>query len=107
MLVRVTGGMSLDEGGLWALEADAAVCGTRPVRTMGGWSRVEMAFCPDSLMEARRSGREVFRMPPMEPVELAVEVRREWVQPAELDGREGSVGGKGYCLEREIGLGEA
>lgn len=41
MLVRVTGGISRDEGGLYPVET--AECGVKPVRTIGGWSRVEIA----------------------------------------------------------------
>jgi hypothetical protein len=35
-------------GGLWVLEGGAIVWGCKPVRTIGGWSRVEMAFWPVS-----------------------------------------------------------
>jgi hypothetical protein len=46
MFVKVTGGMSLVDGGLWLEVTEAAVCGSIPVRTIGGWSRVEIAeFC--------------------------------------------------------------
>ena len=41
MLVKVTGGMSLVDGGF--CELCPAVCGKSPVRIIGGWSRVEMA----------------------------------------------------------------
>lgn len=41
--MRATGGMSREVGGLCALDAGAEVWGIRPVRTMGGWSRVEIA----------------------------------------------------------------
>lgn len=45
MLVKVTGGMSLVVGALYPdAAAEAAVCGTSPVRTMGGCKSVEMAF---------------------------------------------------------------
>jgi hypothetical protein len=43
-LVSATGGMSRLVGGLWALEAGGAEWGRRPVLTIGGCSRVEMAF---------------------------------------------------------------
>ena len=43
MLVRATGGMSLIEGGRCPDGAVAAVWGSIPVLTMGGWRRVEMA----------------------------------------------------------------
>lgn len=42
IFVRVTGGISRVDGGLYPVE-DTAVCGVKPVRTIGGWSRVEMA----------------------------------------------------------------
>ena len=42
MFVRVTGGISLDDGGFCELGAD--VCGTRPVLTMGGCSKVAIAI---------------------------------------------------------------
>lgn len=44
MLVSVTGGISRAVGGLWALEGGTEVWGTRPVRTMGGCRRVDMAM---------------------------------------------------------------
>ena len=45
MLVRATGGMSFVVGALKpAAAVEAAVCGSKPVRTMGGWRSVEMAF---------------------------------------------------------------
>ena len=44
MLVRVTGGMSLDDGALYALDGEAEVCGRSPVRTIGGWRRVDIAI---------------------------------------------------------------
>jgi len=43
MLVRATGGMSRVVGALCAADAGNDVCGRRPVRTIGGWSRVDMA----------------------------------------------------------------
>lgn len=43
ILVRVTGGISRAVGGLCALDDGAEVCGMSPVRTMGGWRRVDMA----------------------------------------------------------------
>src|SRR6478735_546756 len=44
MFARVTGGMSLVDGGRWLPDiAVWAVCGSMPVRTMGGWSSVDMA----------------------------------------------------------------
>lgn len=42
IFVNVTGGMSREDGGLYPV-ADTAVWGVRPVRTIGGWSSVEMA----------------------------------------------------------------
>lgn len=48
MFVRVTGGISRAVGGLWALEAGADVCGIRPVRTIGGCSRVDIAISVSS-----------------------------------------------------------
>jgi hypothetical protein len=42
--VRVTGGISLAEGGRCPAEAWAAVYGSMPVRTIGGCSSVEMAM---------------------------------------------------------------
>lgn len=41
--MRATGAISLAVGGLCALEAGAEVCGSRPVRTIGGCNNVEMA----------------------------------------------------------------
>jgi hypothetical protein len=43
IFVRATGGMSRAVGGLCALDAGAEVWGMRPVRTIGGWRRVEIA----------------------------------------------------------------
>lgn len=43
MVVSVTGGISLVLGGLWAEDAGAEVCGSRPVRTIGGCRSVEIA----------------------------------------------------------------
>lgn len=42
MFVRVTGGMSREDGGLKPV-ADVALWAVRPVRMIGGWRRVEMA----------------------------------------------------------------
>ena len=42
MFVRVTGGISRDDGGLYPVAA-AEACGVKPVRTIGGWRRVEIA----------------------------------------------------------------
>jgi hypothetical protein len=45
MLLRVTGGISFVVGALKpAVAAEAWVCGSSPVRTMGGCSKVEMAL---------------------------------------------------------------
>ena len=41
--MSVTGGISRAVGGLCALEAGAEVWGTRPVRTIGGCRRVDIA----------------------------------------------------------------
>lgn len=60
------------------MEAGAEVWGSRPVRTMGGWSRVEMAFWPDSRTASPQVPLELSREPPMECMELAVESRRGW-----------------------------
>ena len=50
MFVSVTGGISLAVGGFWALKADTAVCGCKPVRTIGACKRVEIATaCQHSL----------------------------------------------------------
>lgn len=43
MLVKATGGISRAVGGLCALDAGAEVCGMSPVRTIGGWRRVDIA----------------------------------------------------------------
>jgi hypothetical protein len=43
MFERVTGGMSRVVGALWVADAGMEVCGRRPVRTIGGWRRVEIA----------------------------------------------------------------
>lgn len=66
ILERVTGGMSFAVGGLWALEAGADVCGTSPVRIIGGWRRVEIAFWPDSKTALDQLVEEVSRAPPIE-----------------------------------------
>lgn len=45
MLVKVTGGMSRVVGARYPeAAAEAAVCGTSPVRTIGGCSNVDIAF---------------------------------------------------------------
>jgi len=67
--------MSRVVGGRWALEAGGAACGRRPVRTMGGWRRVEMAFWPDSTRPWDQF-TETSSEPPTEWMELAVEPRR-------------------------------
>lgn len=41
--MRVTGGISRLVGARWVEEAGAEVWGSSPVRTMGGWSNVDMA----------------------------------------------------------------
>jgi hypothetical protein len=56
IFVRVTGGMSRAVGGLCALDAGAEVCGIKPVRTMGGCRRVDMARM---LLVAERPGEIV------------------------------------------------
>jgi hypothetical protein len=69
MLLKVTGGMSLVVGGLKpAADADACVCGSSPVRTMGGCSRVEMALWLVSQTELPRLDL-VSKVPPIEPIE--------------------------------------
>lgn len=73
--MSVTGGMSRAVGGLWALEAGGAVCGRRPVRTMGGCSSVEMAFWPDS-KTAFGQLAAASNDPPTEWMELAVDPLR-------------------------------
>lgn len=42
MLVKVTGGISREDGGL-KLAEDVALLVVRPVRMIGGWRSVEMA----------------------------------------------------------------
>jgi hypothetical protein len=42
MFVKVTGGISREEGGLYPVE-ETEVCGVNPVRTIGGWRSVEIA----------------------------------------------------------------
>lgn len=54
MFVRVTGGMSLVVGGL-----NPASVGLRPVLMIGGCSKVDMAFGPDSAIEGVRLDTEV------------------------------------------------
>jgi hypothetical protein len=77
MFVKVTGGMSRAVGGLCAAEAGAWVCGNSPVRTIGGCSKADIAFCPDSNKALLpHVPDDVSRDPPTECIELAVEVRR-------------------------------
>lgn len=66
MLVKVTGGMSRVVGARYpAAPAEAFVCGTSPVRTMGGCSSVEMAFWLVSrTLLPRRVGMS--KLPPIE-----------------------------------------
>lgn len=73
MFVRVTGGMSLFEGSFCAL--GPAACGTRPVRTIGGWRRVAMALLLASAIESLPCVA-VSKTPPIDVTELAVEPRR-------------------------------
>jgi hypothetical protein len=69
MLLKVTGGMSLVVGGLKpAADADAWVCGSNPVRTIGGCNRVEMALWLVSRTELPRLVL-VSKVPPIEPME--------------------------------------
>lgn len=69
MLLKVTGGMSFVVGGLKpATDADAWVCGSNPVRTMGGCSRVEIALWLVSRTELPRLDL-VSKVPPIEPIE--------------------------------------
>ena len=69
MLLKVTGGMSLVVGGLKpAADADASVCGSSPVRTMVGCSRVEMALWLVPQTELPRLDL-VSKVPPIEPIE--------------------------------------
>ena len=42
MLVRVTGGISRELGRLYPADG-TAVCGIKPVRTIGGWRRLDTA----------------------------------------------------------------
>lgn len=74
--MSVTGGMSRAVGGLWVLDVGGAVCGTSPVRTIGGCSNVEIAFCPVSSTASAQLPDDVSNDPPMEWMELAVEPRR-------------------------------
>lgn len=82
MFVKVTGGISRVVGALNpAAAADACVCGNSPVRTIGGWSRVEMAFWLVSRTVDPR--RWMSREPPIELIE-AVLPRRGWYRFEEL-----------------------
>lgn len=76
MLVKATGGISREVGGLCALEAGAEVCGNSLVRTIGGCSNVEIAFWPDSKTALPHAADEVSNDPPTECIELAVELLR-------------------------------
>ena len=67
--------MSRAVGGLCALEAGGAVCGRRPVLTIGGWSSVEIAFWPDS-KTALDEFPQLSSVPPIEWMELAVDPLR-------------------------------
>jgi hypothetical protein len=70
----VTGGMSLVVGALKpAAAAEAWVCGSNPVRTMGGCSKVEMALWPASRTELPRRDL-VSRAPPIEPMDAMLAV---------------------------------
>lgn len=60
---------------MWALEAGGAVWGRRPVRTIGGWRRVEMAFWPDS-NRLWDQFPDASSEPPTEWMELAVDPLR-------------------------------
>jgi hypothetical protein len=93
------------------LEVGAEVCGRWPVRTIGGWSRVEIAinpishwhgahdneyipFCPDSLTECVQLLLVVSNAPPIEVIELAVEPRRDGNLPLEPGRSDASYRGK-------------
>ncbi len=102
--------------------AEGKVLGSRPVLTMGFWSRVEMArhrqcsvltmqthklqwrspFSPDSLMGPWRS----WLAPAIELTE-AVDPRRERDQPPELGRRAASGMGKGNWFGRGLEKGDA
>ena len=82
--------MSLDVGGLWVLDAGAAVCGWSPVRTIGGWRRVEMAR---RLLDALALGLCATQLLTILPCLL------NRVGPAAAEGRveTTSYGGHGTC----------
>ena len=86
----MTGGISLEDGGLWIEDSGAEVWGSKPVRMIGGCSNVEIAvpmspdcviypwktipFCPISVTVPMLLC-EVSSVPPMELTELAVDRR--------------------------------
>lgn len=73
MLLRVTGGMSFVVGALKpAAEAVAWVCGSNPVRTIGGCNSEEMALWPASRTALPRRLRVVPSVPPIEPIDATL-----------------------------------
>lgn len=104
MLLRVTGGMSLVVGALKpAAAAEACVCGSKPVRTMGGCRREEMALWPASRTVLPRL-LLVSRVPPIEPMDAtlpALPLRGWYLLSESWFGK-----GKAEADRGEVGVGE-
>ena len=79
---------------------EIAVCDCKPVRTMGGKRSVEMAFWPDSAIVP---GPVVSSIPPMLPIELAVDPR---LAPARIDLWDVALRGNGYSEGGEVAPGD-
>lgn len=97
MLVRVTGGISRVVGALYPVAAaEACVCGTRPVRTIGGCRRVDMALLLASRTVLPRRLLLMSRLPPIDPMDarLALLPLSGWYLLLEEFGREVSWFGK-------------
>lgn len=94
----MTGGISRCVGALKPV-VEVAVCGCKPVRTMGGNKSVEMAFWPDSAIVP---GPVVSSIPPMLRTELAVDPR---LVPARM-GLCVALRGNGYSEEGELAPGD-
>jgi hypothetical protein len=99
MLVNVTGGMSRWVGALNP-DVEVAVCGCRPVRTMGGNRSVEIAFWPDSAIVP---GPVVSNIPPMLRTELAVDPR---LAPPRIGLWDAALRGNGYSVAGELAPGD-
>jgi len=97
--VSVTGGMSLCVGGLNPV-VEIVVCGCKPVRTIGGNKRVDIAFWPNSAIVP---GPVASSIPPMLRTELAVDPR---LGPARVGLCDTAFRGNGYSEEGDPPTGD-